>query len=68
MSDELNLDNRVEMENTVVIANAIEVAVEVMCSINPDLIEVGNSAEAREDLAEAFGAALYANVIKESGV
>ncbi len=62
------VDNSVEMHNTAVIANMIEVAVEVLCKIEPDLIEVGNSNEAKEDLAEAVGAAILANVVKEAGV
>ena len=67
MNGEL-VDNSVAMQNTAVIANMIEVAVEVLCKIEPDLIEVGNSQQAKEDLAEAVGAAIYNNILKESGV
>ncbi len=67
MNGEL-VDNSVAMQNTAVIANMIEVAVEVLCKIELDLIEVGNSQQAKEDLAEAVGAAIYTNILKESGV
>ena len=62
------LDNQLEMMNTSVIANMIEVAVEVLCKIEPDLIEVGNSEEAKVDLAEGIGASVFAEIIKEAGV
>ena len=62
------LDNSRIVQNTTVIANMIEVAVESLLKINPDLIEVGNSAEAKEEMAEAAGAAIYANLQKEMGV
>lgn len=60
--------NSIVMQNTSVIANMIEIAVEVLCKIEPDLIEVGNGEQAKEDLAEAVGAAIYTNIVKEIGV
>ena len=51
MNGEL-VDNSVAMQNTAVIANMIEVAVEVLCKIELDLIEVGNSQQAKEDCTE----------------
>lgn len=62
------LDNSRIVQNTTVIANMIEVATEALCKINPDFIEVGNSPEAKEEIAEASGAAIYTNLLKEMGV
>lgn len=58
----------VQVENTVVVANMIELATEVLTKIDPDVIEVGNDFQAKEELAEAVGAAILTNIIKKAGV
>lgn len=62
------LDNSRIVQNTAVIANMIEASVEALLKISPDLIEVGNSPEAREEMAEAAGAAIFSSLLKEIGV
>ena len=66
MSDTQN--ENLHASNTCVVANMIEVGVEVMCKINPDFISVGNTEDAREMLAESLGAHILNNIVRTSGV
>ena len=65
MSDQ---NQNLHASNTCIVANMIELGVEVMCKINPDFIAVGNTTEARDMLAEALGAHLLNNIVKTAGV
>jgi hypothetical protein len=54
--------------NTCIVANMIELGVEVMCKINPDYVAVGNTEDAREMLSEALGAHILNNIVRTAGV
>lgn len=57
----------VHASNTCIVANMIELGVEVMRKVNPDYIAVGNTEEAAEMLAEALGAHIHNNIVRTSG-
>lgn len=63
MSEEIK--KRINIQNQAVVANMIEIVCETLMEIDGDFIEVGQTREVREEMAETAGAMILSSILKQ---